>query len=127
MKKFIAEFKEFAIKGNAIALAVGIIIGAAFSSVVNSLANDIIMPVVGIFFKTDLSEMTWTINGSTILYGTFLSAILNFLILALVVFILVRLYTKFTETAQKTVMVISSAVSASADESTKPNNQTEKV
>ena len=110
------EFLAFAVKGNAMALAVGTIIGAAFSTITKSLTDDIIMPVVAIFMGgIDFSELKITLPrlfsepvldeaGNEILntlnYGNFISAVINFLILALVVFWLVRMLNKLT-TAQK--------------------------
>lgn len=103
---WIEEFIEFAVKGNAMALAVGTIIGAAFSTITKSLTDDIIMPVVAIFIGgIDFTELKITLprlfgdpvldeSGNEILntlnYGSFISAIINFLILALVVFFLVK-------------------------------------
>jgi len=120
------EFKTFAIKGNAMALAVGTIIGGAFSSITKSLTNDLIMPVVNIFLGgTDFSEakiklprMPWVepkfetvVNAdgtetvqeiyNYLTYGNFISAVINFFILALVVFWIVRLLNKLTEMAKK--------------------------
>ena len=110
------EFTAFAIKGNAMALAVGTIIGAAFSTITKSLTDDIIMPIVSIFIGgVDFSEMKLTLprlfaeklyeNGNVILntlnYGNFISAIINFLILALVVFFLVKGLNKLSEAGKK--------------------------
>lgn len=111
------EFKAFAIKGNAMNLAVGVIIGAAFQSIVKSLTDDVIMPIVSIFLGgIDFSEMKLTLPrlfgeakldeaGNEILntlnYGNFLSAIINFLILALVVFFLVKGLNKLTTLTKK--------------------------
>ena len=110
------EFVAFAVKGNAMALAVGTIIGAAFSGITKSLTDDIIMPVVSIFIGgVDFSEMKLTLprlfaetldeNGrvieNTLNYGNFISAVINFLILALVVFFLVKSLTKLTELGKK--------------------------
>ena len=120
------EFKTFAIKGNAMALAVGTIIGGAFSTITKSLTNDIIMPIVNIFLggadfseaKIALPRMPWveptyeTIVDATgaevvqevqnyLTYGNFLSAVINFLILALVVFWLVKGINKLTELGKK--------------------------
>jgi len=120
------EFKTFAIKGNAMALAVGTIIGGAFSTITKSLTNDLIMPVVNIFLGgTDFSEakiklprMPWVepkfetvVNAdgtetvqeiyNYLTYGNFISAVINFFILALVVFWIVRLLNKLTEMAKK--------------------------
>ena len=106
------EFVAFAIKGNAMALAVGTIIGAAFSTITKSLTDDVIMPIVSIFIGgVDFSEMKLTLprlfaekldeNGkviqNTLNYGNFISAVINFLILALVVFFLVKGLNKLSE------------------------------
>ena len=118
------EFKEFAIKGNAMALAVGTIIGAAFSGITKSLTDDIIMPVINIFLGgTDFSELKLKLPRITpvyeevvdevtgavskvevpnyLTYGNFLAAIINFLILALVVFFLVKGLNKLAEMGKK--------------------------
>ena len=110
------EFVTFAVKGNAMALAVGTIIGAAFSGITKSLTDDIIMPIVSIFIGgVDFSEMKLTLprlfaetldeNGrvieNTLNYGNFLSAVINFLILALVVFFLVKGLNKLSEIGKK--------------------------
>lgn len=110
------EFVAFAVKGNAMALAVGTIIGAAFSGITKSLTDDIIMPIVSIFIGgVDFSEMKLTLprlfaetldeNGrvieNTLNYGNFLSAVINFLILALVVFFLVKGLNKLSEVGKK--------------------------
>ena len=111
------EFVAFAVKGNAMALAVGTIIGAAFSTITKSLTDDIIMPIVAIFMGgIDFSEMKLVLprlfgepvldeNGVEILntlnYGNFLSAVINFAILALVVFFLVKGLNKMAEIGKK--------------------------
>ena len=110
------EFMAFAVKGNAMALAVGTIIGAAFSGITKSLTDDVIMPIVSIFIGgVDFSEMKLTLprlfaekldeNGNVILntlnYGNFISAIINFLILALVVFFLVKGLNNLSEMGKK--------------------------
>lgn len=111
------EFIAFAVKGNAMALAVGTIIGAAFSTITKSLTDDIIMPIVAIFMGgIDFSELKITLprlfgdpvldeNGREILntlnYGNFISAVINFLILALVVFFLVKGLNKLAEAGKK--------------------------
>ena len=125
-KSLLKEFKEFAVKGNAMALAVGTIIGGAFTTITKSVTNDLIMPVVNIFLGgTDFSEakialprMPWveakyeTIvgeNGEEIVqeirnyltYGNFISAVINFLILAVVVFLIVKLVNQLTEATKK--------------------------
>jgi len=119
MKKpaWIDEFMTFAVKGNAMALAVGTIIGAAFSTITKSLTDDIIMPIIAIFMGgIDFSEMKIVLPrlfgepvldeaGNEILntlnYGNFISAIINFLILALVVFFLVKSLNKMAEIGKK--------------------------
>lgn len=118
MKKpaWIEEFMSFAVKGNAMALAVGTIIGAAFSTITKSLTDDVIMPIVAIFMGgIDFSEMKIVLprlfipvldeDGNEILntlnYGNFISAVINFLILALVVFFLVKGLNKMAEIGKK--------------------------
>lgn len=115
-KGFIAEFKKFILRGNVIDLAVGIVIGAAFTAIVNSLVNNIIMPVISLITK-GLSVNEWFIAldgkeyenleaatkaGAAVLgYGTFISAILNFLIVSFVIFIVVRFINKIKELGKK--------------------------
>ena len=85
------EFKEFALKGNVMDLAVGVIIGGAFSAIVNSLVDDIVMPIITIFTgKTDFSDLVLKIGNSEIKYGSFITAIVNFLIIALTIFLIVK-------------------------------------
>lgn len=86
------QFRNFAFKGNVIDLAIGVIIGAAFSSIVSSLVKDIIMPIIGIVMPGEEGYKAWavTINGSKISYGAFVGEVLNFLIVAFVLFIIVR-------------------------------------
>ena len=110
------EFKEFAIKGNALSLAVGVIIGGAFSTITSSLTNDIIMPIVSMFLG-GINFSDWYITlpqwfgakvdaegnvlVNTLNYGTFLSTVINFFILALVVFWLVKGLNKLAELGKK--------------------------
>ena len=123
---WIQDFKEFAVKGNAMALAVGTIIGGAFSTITKSLTNDIIMPIVNIFLggadftqaKVALPRMPWVeptyetvvneageevvqVVQNYLTYGNLISAIINFLILALVVFFLVRGLNRLSEVGKK--------------------------
>ncbi len=90
MKKLFREFKTFIAKGNVTDMAVGIIIGAAFKAIVDSLVNDVISPVIGLFANTNLSALSAQIGGVTIGYGSFLTAVINFLIMALVLFLLLK-------------------------------------
>ena len=90
--KTIKEFKEFISKGNVIDLAVGVIIGGAFSKIVSSLVNDIIMPLIGIVIGgINLTNLTLKLGDATVNYGVFLQNILDFLIVALCVFIFVKI------------------------------------
>lgn len=93
----VKEFKKFISRGNMMDLAVGFIIGAAFTAIVNSLVKDLINPLIGLFIgKIDLSNLKFTIGEATFKYGSFLNAVINFLIIALVVFFLIKLVNKIT-------------------------------
>lgn len=95
MKKFLDEFKAFAMRGNVMDLAVGVIIGGAFSAITTSLINDIIMPLLGIFTSSvSFADLSFTVNGAVIAYGNFIQAVLNFLIMAFIVFCLVKALNK---------------------------------
>jgi large conductance mechanosensitive channel len=90
------EFREFAVKGNAFDLAVGVIIGAAFGKIVSSLVTDIIMPVFGLLLgKVNFSTLVFTVGSSTIKYGSFIQAIVDFVIIAFVIFLMVKQINKF--------------------------------
>jgi len=92
---FIAEFKQFIARGNVMDMAVGVIVGGAFSAITTSLINDIIMPVIGIFVsQNSFADLTLQVGSATITYGNFIQAVLNFLIMALVVFCMVRTINK---------------------------------
>lgn len=96
MKKFMDEFKQFIARGNVMDMAVGVIVGGAFSAITNSLINDIIMPLLGIFTGTiSFAALSFTINGAVIAYGNFIQAVLNFLVMAFVVFCLVKTLNRF--------------------------------
>lgn len=103
MKKFFKEFKEFALRGNVMDLAVGVIIGAAFQAIVNSLVADIISPVIGLFAKSNFDSLYFQVPGSEvkIMYGQFITAVINFIIMALVIFLLVKLLNKLTTIGKK--------------------------
>ena len=91
MKRFLSEFKAFALRGNVVDLAVGVIIGGAFGAITTSLINDILTPLIGVVIGgVDFSALAVTVGGATVAYGSFLTAILNFLLIALVVFWLVK-------------------------------------
>jgi large conductance mechanosensitive channel len=91
------EFKEFANKGNAIDLAVGVVIGAAFGKIVDSLVNNIILPPFGLILgNLDFAALKWTFpSGAVLGYGAFLNACLNFLIIAFSIFLIVKQINKF--------------------------------
>lgn len=91
MNKFLSEFKTFISRGNVIDMAVGVIIGGAFSDITTSLINDIIMPFIGIFVnESSFAALTLSIGGAEIAYGSFIQAILNFIIMAFVVFCIIK-------------------------------------
>ena len=91
MKKILKEFKEFALRGNAFDLAVGVIIGAAIKSVIDSLVNDILSPFLGTFLRTDFSQLSFNLRGVEIRYGAFITTIINFFIMAAIIFTIVKL------------------------------------
>lgn len=98
MKNFMNEFKKFICRGNVMDMAVGIIIGGAFTAIVNSLVADIITPLLGLFGGMNFDQYVWNITGDvTLAYGKFITAIINFLIMALVIFFLVRTINKVSE------------------------------
>ena len=95
MKKFLGEFKAFALKGNVIDLAVGVVIGSAFTAIVNSIVNDIIMPVVGLICGgVNFTELVYKVpfgkEETVIAYGNLLQNVVNFLIIALCLFLVVK-------------------------------------
>jgi len=102
MKKFMAEFKEFISRGNVVDMAVGVVVGSAFTAIVNSLVKDVIMPFIGWLiggvdfsqFKIVLAPAVGETPEVAILYGTFINQIINFLILAFVVFTVVKFINK---------------------------------
>ncbi len=107
MKKFVQEFKDFITKGNVLDMAIGVIIGAAFKDIVTSLTDNIISPILGIFGSVDFSDLCITIGtktledgtvvANTLNYGAFITSIINFLIMALVIFCMVKLVAKASE------------------------------
>ena len=110
MKKFLEEFKTFALKGNVMSMAVGVIIGAAFQSIVTALTNSFINPLIALItggVKTDENGNpqyicgSFTINGVEFNYGSFLSAVINFLIMALILFMLIKGMNRLMEVGKK--------------------------
>lgn len=93
----IKEFKKFIARGNVIELAVGVVVGGAFSSIVTSLVDDIIMPVVGIIIGgLDFSSLSIKVGDATIMYGNFIQNIVNFLIIAFCIFLMVKFINRIT-------------------------------
>ena len=117
MKKFFKEFKEFAMRGNVIDLAVGVIIGGAFQAIVKSLVDDIVMPLIGIITKNDFASKFVQLTGretlyatveeateagvSILTYGNFISAVINFIIMAFVIFLFIKGLNKLSSIGKK--------------------------
>ena len=101
MKSFIKEFKEFAMQGNVMDMAVGIVIGAAFTAIVTSLVDDIISPIIGLFVKVDFTDLVGTVLGVDIRYGAFIMAVINFLIVAFVLFLIIKAFNKANSIGKK--------------------------
>ena len=114
MKKFIAEFKEFAMKGNVVDMAIGVVIGAAFGKITTSLVNDVIMPLISrITGGVDFSAWKWVLKAAEVAedgteipeiavnYGSFIAVVLDFLIIALVLFLVVKAINKLRSIGKK--------------------------
>lgn len=102
MKKFLSEFKEFISRGNVVDLAVGVIVGNAFSKIVTSLVNDIFMPLIGtILGGLNFTSLTLKINNAVISYGNFIQNIVDFLIIAFCIFVFVKLINKLHKEDKK--------------------------
>ena len=92
------EFKEFALKGNVMDMAIGVVIGGAFQKIVNSLVNDIIMPAISMLIgKVDFSDMVLNVGNASIKYGNFITTIVDFLIIAFSIFIALKYMTKLSK------------------------------
>lgn len=109
MKKFLEEFKQFALKGNMIDLAVGMIIGSAFTGIVGSLVDDILMPLLSLFTgKIDFDHLMIVLgngdNAAAINYGTFLTQVVNFLAVSLVIFLIIRQINKLRSADKEEVI-----------------------
>ena len=115
MGKLVSEFKEFVMRGNVLDLAVGVIIGGAFNSIVTSLCNDVIMPAVGWLIgavsgqsfvnpetnQPDFSKATEALNVGPIGFGSFIAAVINFLIMAIIIFAIVKSFNKLMTLPKK--------------------------
>lgn len=92
------EFKQFIARGNVIDLAVGVIIGAAFTAIVQSLVKNLINPLIGLFVgRIDLSNLVFKVGDATFRYGSFLNSVINFFIISLVIFLIVKTINKLTK------------------------------
>lgn len=101
MKSFMKEFRDFINRGNVLDVAIGIIIGGAFTAIVTSLSNDIISPILGLFGGYDFSAYSLKFGDVAIKYGSFITAIINFLIMALIVFCMVKAMNRATSKLKK--------------------------
>lgn len=101
MKKFLNEFKEFAMRGNVLDMAVGIIVGAAFTAIVTSLVDDILSPIIGLLVRVNFSDLVVSIAGVDLKYGSFIMAVINFLIVAFVLFTLIKFMNKAASLGKK--------------------------
>ena len=101
MKKFFEEFKEFISRGSVMDMAVGIIIGGAFTAIVTSLVDDIISPLLGLFGDINFDQVAIVVGGVSIGIGKFITAIINFIIMALVIFCIVKAMNTAKEAADK--------------------------
>lgn len=101
LSKFMEEFKKFVLRGNVLDLAVGVIVGGAFQSLVSSLTNNIISPILGCFSEVDFSSFKLTIGRLTITYGAFITDVINFIIMAFIVFLIVKFMNKLFEIGNK--------------------------
>jgi large conductance mechanosensitive channel len=95
-KGFIGEFKEFALRGNVMDMAVGVVIGAAFSGIINSLVKDIIMPIIGLLTNNyNFANLAIKFSEeNSLTYGAFIQAVLNFVLVALVLFLIIKFFNK---------------------------------
>lgn len=97
MKGFIQEFQKFISRGNVMDMAVGMIVGSAFTAIINSLVTDVISPFLGIFGGMNFDQFVLNIGGAEIAYGKFVTAVINFLIMAFVVFCMVKVINGFRD------------------------------
>ncbi|MBQ6371024.1 MAG: large conductance mechanosensitive channel protein MscL [Firmicutes bacterium] len=101
MKSFVKEFKEFAMQGNVMDMAVGIIIGGALTAIVTSLVEDILNPIIGLFVGDNFANLTAEFAGVSLGYGKFIMAVINFIIVALVIFCIIKTVNKAHNTVKK--------------------------
>lgn len=103
MKKFLHEFKEFAMRGNVLDMAVGIVIGGAFTAIVNSLVADLITPLLGLITGgRDFSALSIRIGDAQFMYGNFISAVINFILVAFALFLVVKAVNRLRKPKEET-------------------------
>ena len=100
-KGLIQEFKEFINQGNVVDMAVGVIIGAAFKAIVDSVVGDLISPLIGSIFQMDFSDLSVNINGAELKYGNFIMAVIDFFIVAIVLFLVIKAFNKAKNAVKK--------------------------
>ena len=101
MKNFMKEFKAFALKGNVMDMAVGVIIGGAFSAIITAFIENIINPIIGLAFQTDFSSVVIHMGSVDLGIGAFISAVINFVLMAFVLFVMVKAVNKAKSMAEK--------------------------
>ncbi|MDO4414741.1 MAG: large conductance mechanosensitive channel protein MscL [Erysipelotrichaceae bacterium] len=101
MKNFMKEFKAFALKGNVMDMAVGVIIGGAFSAIITAFIENIINPIIGLAFQTDFSSVVIHMGSVDLGIGAFISAVINFVLMAFVLFVMVKAVNKAKSLAEK--------------------------
>lgn len=133
MKKFFQEFGAFISKGNALDLAVGLVIGTAFNAIIKSLVNDIIMPLIGLIAQTDIRNLFWVMRGTSsydtvagawifsadavvLRYGNFLQAIMDFLIIALAIFLALKVVMGIRKGMEEAKAKVVKKIEASKEE-----------
>ena len=103
MKNFIEEFKAFALRGNVMDMAIGVIIGGAFQAIIKSFIDNIINPLVGVIFQVDFSSVVIHLGAVNLMIGAFISSVINFFLLAFVLFIMVKAINKLKKPEVKEV------------------------
>ena len=129
-RSFIQEFKAFASRGNVVDMAVGVIIGGAFKAIVDSLVKDVVMPFVGIFVDTSsFADVVIHVGGADILIGSFIAAVVNFLIVAMVIFLMVKALNKAHDvmTHKEKEEAEAAAAQAAAEPAAEPAPTTEEL
>lgn len=103
LKKFLNEFREFVMRGNVLDLAVAVLVGAAFQSIVTSLTDNIISPVIGLFTRMNFDQLSVQIPYTDVIikYGAFITSVINFLIMALIIFLIVKVINKIMTFGRK--------------------------